>query len=335
MTQNNNQVIDLDKLFGLEQQSSIPQPFIQPPEYHSINTHNQPYCYPPSYQYQYPTHIQYYPPQYYQNNIAQKSQEESDIEKLEKIRKLREELEKEIERENNAKKEIEKIEERIQKEPIFKISVEKEEEKTWACSICTFQNKLDRNRCEMCEYSNISLPQVGSDRTLPQASSDRTLPQVSSDRTLPQVSSDRTLPQVSSDRTLPKVNPDIASSIQEKKDNIWECPICTLHNQNNKTKCEACETVNPLIQIKSQSQIKSSSQQKQQSGSKMDILWQKDEYVKDCNKCRSVFTVIRRKHHCRKCGYIFCDDCSSKKIVLKKGHDAERVCNDCYKGSFN
>jgi hypothetical protein len=320
MAQNNNQVVDLDKLFGLEQQSSVPTyppppyqppswspPFIhpptmQPPEYNSINTQSQPYYYQPNYQVpiqnsiqyqypnQYPAHIPiqnpYYPPQ--------KSQEEINAENLEKIRKLRKELEEEIERENNAKKEMQKVEERMRQGFIPKIFVE-EDEKTWMCSKCTFKNKLDKNKCEMCEYP-IASPQVSSDKTL---------------------------------------------SIQEKKENIWICSICTLHNQNNKIKCDACENMNPnpIIEIKSQPRVKSQVKSKQQHSriqteQKRDILWQKDEYVNDCNKCKSMFTVIRRKHHCRKCGYIFCDDCSSKKMILRKGFEAERVCNDCYKGSF-
>ncbi len=35
--------------------------------------------------------------------------------------------------------------------------------------------------------------------------------------------------------------------------------------------------------------------------------WLKDESVDNCMKCKTVFGVIDRKHHCRDCGRIFCN----------------------------
>ncbi|KAK3882102.1 hypothetical protein Pcinc_013508 [Petrolisthes cinctipes] len=51
-----------------------------------------------------------------------------------------------------------------------------------------------------------------------------------------------------------------------------------------------------------------------------------------CHRCRSQFTMIRRKHHCRACGQVFCGDCSGKFSTIPKfGIEREvRVCESCY-----
>ncbi|CAG0887152.1 unnamed protein product [Cyprideis torosa] len=51
-----------------------------------------------------------------------------------------------------------------------------------------------------------------------------------------------------------------------------------------------------------------------------------------CHRCRAEFTMLRRKHHCRACGQVFCDDCSSNFIPLPKfGIEKEvRVCYTCF-----
>ncbi|CAF0788042.1 unnamed protein product [Adineta ricciae] len=57
--------------------------------------------------------------------------------------------------------------------------------------------------------------------------------------------------------------------------------------------------------------------------------WRDD---KECFRCRQVFTTFIRKHHCRACGDIFCDKCSSKQCPVPKfGFDRDvRVCDACY-----
>lgn len=52
----------------------------------------------------------------------------------------------------------------------------------------------------------------------------------------------------------------------------------------------------------------------------------------ECYRCRTVFGLITRKHHCRACGQIFCDKCSSKQSFLPQyGIERQvRVCEGCY-----
>lgn len=39
--------------------------------------------------------------------------------------------------------------------------------------------------------------------------------------------------------------------------------------------------------------------------------WIPDERVKRCFACNASFSLLRRKHHCRSCGRVFCDSCTS------------------------
>eukprot|EP01006_Ploeotia_vitrea_P002923 TRINITY_DN10963_c0_g1_i2.p1 TRINITY_DN10963_c0_g1~~TRINITY_DN10963_c0_g1_i2.p1 ORF type:complete len:642 (-),score=60.98 TRINITY_DN10963_c0_g1_i2:1862-3760(-) len=59
--------------------------------------------------------------------------------------------------------------------------------------------------------------------------------------------------------------------------------------------------------------------------------WQEDDRVKRCPDCKSTFGFTLRRHHCRGCGMIVCDDCSQQKrqfveIGLEK---KERCCRHC------
>jgi hypothetical protein len=69
--------------------------------------------------------------------------------------------------------------------------------------------------------------------------------------------------------------------------------------------------------------------------------WKRDNEVNKCEKCEKQFTVMRRRHHCRRCGGIFCDLCSSWKVDLAIALAGEsnktvtnvknaRVCQQCF-----
>ena len=69
--------------------------------------------------------------------------------------------------------------------------------------------------------------------------------------------------------------------------------------------------------------------------------WKHDSEKAACEGCGKEFTFVRRKHHCRRCGGLFCDACSSRKLDLAVALTGEnnataknvkkaRVCNPCY-----
>lgn len=71
----------------------------------------------------------------------------------------------------------------------------------------------------------------------------------------------------------------------------------------------------------------------QNSGNSSDPpQWIPDEQSSYCMSCRVSFTFVRRRHHCRNCGKLFCSHCSSNSVPLPHfGHTKPvRVCNHCY-----
>lgn len=68
--------------------------------------------------------------------------------------------------------------------------------------------------------------------------------------------------------------------------------------------------------------------------------WEQDKDVAACADCAAAFggfqaaLVVRRRHHCRVCGRVFCADCcpSTNLVVLPTtyGKAAQRACNRCY-----
>ncbi len=58
--------------------------------------------------------------------------------------------------------------------------------------------------------------------------------------------------------------------------------------------------------------------------------WADDAEATACKACSSGFTLTNRKHHCRNCGQIFCNDCSSKTAAMPNYRRPQRACDSCY-----
>ncbi|KAK5781663.1 phosphatidylinositol-3-phosphate-binding ubiquitin-protein ligase PWA37_004559 [Arxiozyma heterogenica] len=72
--------------------------------------------------------------------------------------------------------------------------------------------------------------------------------------------------------------------------------------------------------------------------------WQKDKEITQCGNCHITFTFFQRRHHCRCCGSIFCQNCTNNfvrydknKVHVIKRPDSTieefapyRTCNSCY-----
>uniref|UniRef100_A0A0V0G813 Putative pleckstrin similarity domain-containing family f member 2 n=1 Tax=Triatoma dimidiata TaxID=72491 RepID=A0A0V0G813_TRIDM len=61
-------------------------------------------------------------------------------------------------------------------------------------------------------------------------------------------------------------------------------------------------------------------------------VWVPDSEANVCMHCkRNQFTVLNRRHHCRKCGDVVCGPCSNKKFLLpSQSSKPLRVCLNCY-----
>uniref|UniRef100_A0A915L3A2 Pleckstrin homology domain-containing family F member 2 n=1 Tax=Romanomermis culicivorax TaxID=13658 RepID=A0A915L3A2_ROMCU len=61
-------------------------------------------------------------------------------------------------------------------------------------------------------------------------------------------------------------------------------------------------------------------------------VWVPDPEAQVCMKCKKTkFTVVQRRHHCRKCGSVVCNSCSTKRFLLPHiSKKPVRVCDSCY-----
>lgn len=59
--------------------------------------------------------------------------------------------------------------------------------------------------------------------------------------------------------------------------------------------------------------------------------WVEDSDANSCVLCKNKFNQLRRKHHCRQCGHVFCNKCCKERIPLPQLgiDDPERVCESC------
>lgn len=59
-------------------------------------------------------------------------------------------------------------------------------------------------------------------------------------------------------------------------------------------------------------------------------VWIPDSNAEKCMICGTKFTVVNRRHHCRRCGKVVCGKCSSCEFMMVNTRTLERVCNMCF-----
>ena len=55
-----------------------------------------------------------------------------------------------------------------------------------------------------------------------------------------------------------------------------------------------------------------------------------DMMATTCYKCERSFNSLRRRHHCRYCGLLFCTKCSNVNLKLPTGEKLDRACDKCF-----
>eukprot|EP01132_Coremiostelium_polycephalum_P009977 gene9977-12229_t len=60
-------------------------------------------------------------------------------------------------------------------------------------------------------------------------------------------------------------------------------------------------------------------------------IWVPDHQENRCLNCNTQFNTLLRRHHCRGCGNLFCNNCSNKRQSLPQLHYNKpvRICNRC------
>lgn len=58
--------------------------------------------------------------------------------------------------------------------------------------------------------------------------------------------------------------------------------------------------------------------------------WAPQRVTNCCQLCQEKFSLLRRSHRCRRCGYLFCQKCSRYKAALTGHTHKSRVCEKCF-----
>ncbi len=62
-------------------------------------------------------------------------------------------------------------------------------------------------------------------------------------------------------------------------------------------------------------------------------MWLPDNFFDSCPQCQAKFSWSLRRHHCRACGNVVCNSCSSHRMVLDS-NSLSRVCDVCFAARF-
>lgn len=74
--------------------------------------------------------------------------------------------------------------------------------------------------------------------------------------------------------------------------------------------------------------------QREATGARTDF-WSKCENKEQCRWCGVTFSLVVRRHHCRKCYASVCSSCSTHNAALSEfGGSIERICDRCYEKTW-
>lgn len=165
---------------------------------------------------------------------------------------------------------------------------------TWPCSVCTFENGVQDAVCQACRSGQRPrhLAPPGDHR--------------------------------------PSKKSSAAGTGTKSDAKQWLCSTCTFINLIARSKCDMCGAARPSSCTPAASAKDTANKKREAESDEDEIQWQDDAHATKCNRCHQPFGLMRRRHHCRACGYVFCATCSPFQIPLKRHGEPERVCANCY-----
>ncbi|XP_025018519.1 lateral signaling target protein 2 homolog [Tetranychus urticae] len=107
-------------------------------------------------------------------------------------------------------------------------------------------------------------------------------------------------------------------------------------NNNHHHQQSTHNQIHPSSTSAETSNILNNTNQRETTRRLLPPIWVPDEMVSACILCDSQFTLIRRRHHCRNCGNIYCNSCCNYFVPLAHYGFPKpvRVCTICYYGDL-
>lgn len=186
----------------------------------------------------------------------------------------------------------------------------------WSCSVCTFDNSVRNPICSACASGqrprHLAPPEKRKEKDLATKGFHKEFTG----------SRNRIEATANSSAGYPR------SFLSTSNHSNWNCPVCTFLNNSSRSRCDMCGAKNPngpQVDEKRKKREEDSDEEEED-----DIMWQEDHLAKECNYCGNEFGLLRRRHHCRACGFVFCATCTPFYMSLKKDKAPVRVCIACY-----
>uniref|UniRef100_A0A8C7VH75 RUN and FYVE domain containing 1 n=1 Tax=Oncorhynchus mykiss TaxID=8022 RepID=A0A8C7VH75_ONCMY len=117
----------------------------------------------------------------------------------------------------------------------------------------------------------------------------------------------------------------IQRALQREQDNSTELRTQLQQIQGLHTELQEVHQEKKQLQLTCQEQETTALQEMGQH-----LTWLKDDEATQCKHCQKEFSIARRKHHCRNCGDIYCNSCSSNELALPSYPRPVRVCDICH-----
>ncbi|KAI9911463.1 hypothetical protein PsorP6_008935 [Peronosclerospora sorghi] len=105
--------------------------------------------------------------------------------------------------------------------------------------------------------------------------------------------------------------------------------VLSISYAHERTRSSASNTTDGVVTAKQHKRIKTYAKSRRKGSKELfNVQWEESVKAVKCGLCKSDFSFVKRKHHCRHCGRVMCSDCSSF-LYFELTHRKHRVCVTC------